>query len=64
MNYVPTPPGVTYWTPVVVDTLDGPKSIFSPTARPLAACAADLEDEDVQALLRQVTDLAKSRGLV
>lgn len=64
VNYVPTPPGVTYWTQVVIETPCGPKAIFSPTTRPLAACAADLEDEDVLALLQQVTHLAKSRRLV
>src|SRR3954471_17827490 len=53
LNYAPTPPGVTYWTPLVVDTPDGPRSIFSPTTKPLAACAQDLDDDDVMDLFRQ-----------
>jgi hypothetical protein len=64
MNHVPAPPGITYWTQVTVQTPDGEKPIFSPTTRPLAACAADLDDDDVMALLVQVTELAKQRNLI
>jgi hypothetical protein len=64
LNYAPVPPGITYWTAVTVQTAEGPKSLFAPTTRPLAACSADLEDEDVLALLGQLTDLARERGLV
>jgi hypothetical protein len=64
MNHVPAPSGITYWTQVTVQTPDGDMPIFSPVTKPLATCAADLEDDDVMELLRRVTDLAKQRGLL
>jgi hypothetical protein len=64
MSHVPAPPGITYWTQVTVQTPNGEMPIFSPTTRPLAICAADLDDEDVVALMTQVTELAEQRGLI
>ena len=64
MNHVPAPSGITYWTRVMVQTPDGDMPIFCPVTKPLATCAADLDDDDVMALLIRVTELAKERGLL
>ncbi len=62
-NYMPYPPGITYWKTVVVQTTDGEREIFAPKTRPLAACSTDLEDDDILSLLFRLRKEAKRRGL-
>ena len=64
LAYIPMPPGITYWVTVKVKTpADEITEVWSPRTRPLAAIAVDLTDEDVRALLKQITDLARKRKL-
>jgi hypothetical protein len=62
-NYIPMPPGITFWRKVEVQTAEGPDTIFTPTTRPLAKCETDLDDDEIVALLTQLRDLAEKRGL-
>jgi hypothetical protein len=63
-DYIPTPPGVTYWRQVRVVTPEGEeRDVWAPRTRPLAACRNDLEDDDVRALLFALHTLARQRGI-
>ncbi len=63
-EYIPSPPGITYYESIIIVTPEGERSIFVPKTRPLAACGDDLEDEDVMALLERLEAMAKERGLL
>ena len=60
---IPSPPGITYWREVLVQTAEGEKAIIAPTTRPLAACDTDLSNDEVRALARQIAAIAKRRGI-
>jgi hypothetical protein len=62
-TYVPVPPGITYWERVAILTAEGEREVWSPSTRPLAACSSSLTDEDVRALLTELTQIALQRGL-
>lgn len=63
--YIPTPPGITYWTKVTVQTDDGEREIWTPRSKPAAVIEpGDLDDIDLLAAWRHITRLAISRGLV
>ena len=63
LAHIPMPPGITYWRYVTVLTDEGEREVWAPTTRPLATCGTDLEDEDVQSLIRQLRRIARQRGL-
>lgn len=67
-QYIPTPPGVTYWRRVTIRTVDGDRTFWQPTTRPLAAMAwGELTDADLDALRehldREVRKRRTGRGL-
>jgi hypothetical protein len=62
-SYIPMPPGITYWRRVTVVTPDGERQVWAPTARPLAACDNNLDDDDVRALLFALHKIAAKRGI-
>jgi hypothetical protein len=64
LEYVPYPPGVSYWITVKVQTADGEREVWSPQVKPPAQIThSELTDEEVLGLLRQIIDMAKRRGL-
>ena len=64
-RYIPYPPGVTYWHKVNVAVQDEREIlVWRPETRPLAACQASIENEDVLALLRQLGRMAAVRGIL
>lgn len=58
------PPGITYWTRVVFETTDGPRSMLQPKTKPLAACSNNLDDDDILQLVRQLGSTCRKRGLL
>lgn len=64
-NYIPMPPGITYWRKVVVQTAEGEREVWTPETRPVATLdAVDLSDDDVMALLVKLRAVAVARGLI
>ena len=63
LTYGPSPPGITYWRAVTVITDDGARELWTPKTRPLAVCSKDLEDDELQSLIRQLHRIAHTRGL-
>jgi hypothetical protein len=64
-DYIPAPPGITYWSRCEVRLVDGTlKTILEPKTKPLAACDTNLDDDDVLALIRRLGTMAKQRGLI
>jgi hypothetical protein len=61
-NYIPSPPGITYWRKVRFRPNEEVEEML-PTTRPLAQCDHDLDDEEVLALLDQLEKIARARGL-
>jgi hypothetical protein len=61
-EYIPMPPGITYWEQVTVRS-GVEQTILQPTTKPLAACELHLTDEDVLALWVQITRLMRERKL-
>jgi hypothetical protein len=59
-DYIPTPPGLTYWVKVQVSG----REILQPTTQPLAAMRwRELRDEDLQSLIEQARrELDRRRG--
>ena len=47
---------------MTVLTNDGEREIWTPKTRPLATCS-DLEDDELQSLIRQLHRIARKRGL-
>ena len=73
-DYVPMPPGITYWRRTLVVKADGTRGpgvppegdvyMLQPETRPLAACESDLlDDDDIRALLYRLRALAHERGI-
>ncbi len=63
-EYVPMPPGITYWRPVTIETANGPIETTVPVTRPLASLPwADLENADIVALIQRLLGQAKLRGI-
>jgi hypothetical protein len=65
LDYIPTPPGITYWSAVSVRQADGSlKEIWAPTTKPLAVCENMLDDDDVMNLIGRLGSMARKRGLL
>ena len=62
-NYMPMPPGLTYWRKVKVQTAEGEQEIWHPTTRPIATLPDDLSDDDIRSLLAQLAEMVRARGL-
>ena len=63
-EYIPYPPGITYWELVPVQTPEGPREMWLPNVKPLARIAHDkLTDEDIVGLMQDLIGIAKTRGL-
>lgn len=58
-SYIPLPRGVTHWVLVAAG-----EEGWAPVTKPLAACADDLTNDDVLALLDQLRAIAAERGLI
>ena len=51
-DYIPAPPGITYWQTMTVITPQGEQQIQTPMTRPLASIElSELSDKDIAALL-------------
>lgn len=63
-RYIPTPPGITHWEHVPTVTADGSRrKVWAPVTKPLATCAANLDDDDVLVLLVSLAQVAVDRGI-
>ncbi|OAI51860.1 hypothetical protein AYO44_16875 [Planctomycetaceae bacterium SCGC AG-212-F19] len=63
-DYIPTPPGITYWEKVTIRTTDGERTLWQPKTRPAAAVEwNDAEDTDVLAVLEATLQEARRRSL-
>jgi hypothetical protein len=64
-QYIPMPPGISYWDQVEVETPEGPRKVWTPRVKPLASIAHnELTDEEILELLRQLKALARQRNLM
>ena len=62
-QYIPYPPGITYWRKVTLRAGETTE-IMQPKTQLLPSIAGDLEDDEVRSLLEQITKLARKRGLL
>jgi len=63
-EYIPYPPGITYWELVPVQTPEGPREMWLPNVKPLARIAHDeLTDEEIVGLVQDLVRISKARGL-
>ena len=62
-QYIPYPPGITYWRKVTLRAGETTEIMRSKT-QPLPSIAGDLEDDEIRSLLEQITKLARKRGLL
>jgi len=63
-DYIPYPPGITYWELVPVQTPEGPRKTWLPNVKPLARIAHDeLTDEEIVGVVQDLIRISKARGL-
>jgi hypothetical protein len=67
-DFMPMPPGITYWRKVTVTTPELEREVWTPTTQPLAAIdmhdgLSVLADEDISRLLQALLEEAAKRGL-
>lgn len=61
-EYIPTPPGITYWRRVKVQTVAGERIIWQPTTRPLASVNwSELTEDDLATLAEHLESEKKRR---
>ena len=63
-DYLPTPPGITYWRKVAVVTPQGERDVWSPKSRPLPSIEMHaLDDGNLVNLIDALLAEARRRGI-
>jgi hypothetical protein len=64
LQYLPAPPGITYYREVTIRPEHVGRTVWRPTRRPLARCDNYLEDEEIIGLLCELKYHVLKRGLL